>query len=244
MPPFDLAKPVKPGAVELHPCGACPVRNLTVCSALEEEELSRLADIVQTQRVDGHHTIFSEGDPALSMFNVTAGTVKLYKLLPDGRRQITGFVFSGDFLGLAVNERYAYTAESVVATSLCRFPRRQMEQLMDEYPKLQRRLFTMASTELAAAQDQMVLLGRKTAREKIASFLISLSQRATRRGQKDNPVLVPMSRSDIADFLGLTTETVSRTFTQLKANSIIRLMEGGKVCIVDRDLLTDIAEGG
>lgn len=243
MPPFEMARPTKPGALDVNPCGACPVRSLTVCAALEEEELSRLADIVQTVRLDPHQTIFSEADPAQYMFNVTAGTVKLYKLLPDGRRQITGFLFSGDFIGLSVNDRFAYSAETVTPASLCRFPRRQMDGLMDEFPKLQRRLFSMASNELAAAQDQMLLLGRKTAKEKIASFLLALSQRAVRRGQKDNPVHVPMSRADIADYLGLTTETVSRTFTQLKSGGTIRLMEGGKVDISDKDALIDMAEG-
>ena len=243
MPPFDMARPAKPVVAEIYPCGACPVRALTVCAALEEEELRRLAEISQSQRMIAHQTIFSEGDAATHMFNVTAGTVKLYKLLPDGRRQITGFLFSGDFLGLSVNERYAYSAETVVATSICRFPRRQMEHLLDDFPKLQRQLFSMASNELAAAQDQMLLLGRKTAREKIASFLLGLSDRAVRRGQKDNPVQVPMSRSDIADYLGLTTETVSRTFTQLKAGGAIRLLEGGRVQIVDKAAFYDMAEG-
>ena len=92
------------------PCGACPVRTLTVCAALEADELRRLADIVQMQRVEANQTIFAEGEGADALFNVTAGTVKLYKLLPDGRRQITGFLVTGDFLGLAMNENYAYSA--------------------------------------------------------------------------------------------------------------------------------------
>ena len=160
------------------------------------------------QRVEANQTIFAEGEGADALFNVTAGTVKLYELLPDGRRQITGFLVTGDFLGLAMNENYAYSAETVTPTSLCQFPRRKMEALLDEFPKMQRRLFSMASNELAAAQDQMLLLGRKTAREKICSFLLMLAQRQSRRGHKDNPVYVPMSRADIADYLGLTTETV------------------------------------
>ena len=244
MPPFDLARPGKLGAVDIHPCGACPVRSLTVCSALEEEELNRLADIVHTHRIEGSQTIFSEGDVAANMFNVTAGSVKIYKLLPDGRRQITGFLFSGDFMGLSVSDRYAYSAETVTTTSVCRFPRRKMDMLMDEFPKLQRRLFRLASNELAAAQDQMLLLGRKTAKEKFASFLVMLAQRAVKRGQRDNPVHVPMSRADIADYLGLTTETVSRTFTQLKSNGTIRLLEGSKVQITDTGKVYDMAEGG
>lgn len=243
MPPFDIARVRDKTSAEVNPCGACPVRSLTVCAVLEPEELRRLADITQTVRVESNQAIFSEGDGADAMYNVTAGTVKLYKLLPDGRRQITGFLITGDFLGLAVNESYAYTAETVTVTSLCRFSRRKMEALLDEFPKMQRRLFSMASNELAAAQDQMLLLGRKTAKEKICSFLLLLSRRATRRGHKENPVFVPMSRADIADYLGLTTETVSRTFTQLKTSGVISLLEGNKVLIANLDALYDMAEG-
>ncbi|WP_035693745.1 cyclic nucleotide-binding domain-containing protein [Azospirillum halopraeferens] len=227
----------------MNPCGACPVRSLTVCAALDPEELRRLADILQTVRIEANHTIFGEGDAADALYNVTSGTVKLYKLLPDGRRQITGFLITGDFIGLALNESYAYTAETVTGCTLCRFPRKKLEALLDEFPKMQRRLFSMASNELAAAQDQMLLLGRKTAKEKICSFLLMLSQRAARRGHKDNPVHVPMSRADIADYLGLTTETVSRTFTQLKTAGIISLQEGNKIQIAGMDALYDMAEG-
>lgn len=245
MPPFDFAVQTNStdGSLDLTPCGACPVRNMSVCAALHEDELGRLADIVTTIRMDAHDTLFSEGDPATNMYNVTSGTVKLYKLLPDGRRQITGFLGAGDFVGLSIHETYAYSVEAVGPTTLCRFPRKQLDRLLEEYPKLQRRLFGLASNELAAAQDQMLLLGRKTAKEKIASFLLALSEKAARRGQPDNPVRVTMSRSDIADYLGLTTETVSRTFTNLKASGIIRLMDGGKVSIADRDRMLDIAEG-
>ncbi|TWB41853.1 Crp/Fnr family transcriptional regulator [Nitrospirillum pindoramense] len=230
-------------AGEIHPCSACTVRTLTVCAALEAEELRRLAEILQTTRFDAGHTVFGEGEPAETLYNVTSGTVKVYKLLPDGRRQITGFLLPGDFFGLSVNDSYAYTAETVTPVSLCRFPRRRMEALLDEFPKMQRRLFSMASNELAAAQDQMLLLGRKTAKEKICSFLLLLSQRASRRGHKTNPVHVPMSRADIADYLGLTTETVSRTFTQLKTSRVISLLEGNKVQIQDMDDLLELAEG-
>ncbi len=233
----------KASLAEINPCSACAVRTLTVCSALEPEELRRLADITQTQRIESGHTVFGEGEPADALFNVTSGTVKLYKLLPDGRRQITGFLGAGDFVGLALNETYAYTAETVTATALCRFPRRKIEGLLDEFPRMQRRLFSLANNELAAAQDQMLLLGRKTAKEKICSFLLLLSQRAGRRGHSENPIFVPMSRADIADYLGLTTETVSRTITQLKTSGVISLMEGNKVRLCDLDGIYDIAEG-
>jgi CRP/FNR family transcriptional regulator len=126
---------------------------------------------------------------------------------------------------------------------LCRFPRRKLELLLEKYPNMEHRLLSMASYELAAAPEQMLLLGRKSAREKIASFLLMLSRRATQRGQDGDPVSVPMSRNDIGDYLGLTTETVSRTFTQLKQGGIIALIQGGKVALSDRARLEDIAEG-
>jgi CRP/FNR family transcriptional regulator len=101
----------------------------------------------------------------------------------------------------------------------------------------------MASHELAAAQEQMLLLGRKSAKEKIVSFLLTLAERAARRGQTSNPIVVPMSRTDIGDCLGLTTETVSRTFTQLKTGGLISLMPGGRVDLRDLVALRNIAEG-
>lgn len=239
----ERIRPHRAAATAGDPCADCAVRPLSFCSALDDDELVCLSEIVQPQRIEANHTIIDEGEPAHGMYNVTAGAVKLYKLMPDGRRQITGFLFAGDFIGLATNNAYVYSAEALVPTSLCRIPRRQMDQLMEEFPKLQRRLFGMASNELAAAQDQMLLLGRKSAKEKIASFLLGLSERANRRGQPESPVHLPMSRADIADFIGLTTETVSRTITQLKGSGVIRLLDGGRIDLVDRQALADLAEG-
>ena len=249
MTSFDIEKvgqlqnPVPRPKWDPSPCSACPVRHLTVCAALDEEELGQISAIVTTLELSPGDPLFDEGEPADHLFNVTAGAVKVYKLLADGRRQLTGFLFAGDFLGLALEETYAYSAEAIIHTALCRFPRRKLERLLDKYPKMEHRLLGMASHELAVAQEQMLLLGRKTAREKIASFLLMLSRRAAQRGQAGDPVSVPMSRNDIGDFLGLTTETVSRTFTRLKQGGSINLLLGGKVALSDRARLEDIAEG-
>ncbi len=225
------------------PCAACRVRNLTICAPLDDIEQAQMAAIVTTMELPAGAPLFDEGEAAAHVFNVTAGTVKVYKLLPDGRRQVTGFLFAGDFLGLANGENYAYSAEAVTPCSLCRFPRRRLEGLMERFPKVEQRLLNIASNELAAAQDQMLLLGRKTAKEKIASFLLMLARRARQRGQSESPVAVPMSRNEIGDFLGLTTETVSRTFTQLKQGNLIRLLPAGKVELSGRGKLEDIAGG-
>ena len=250
--PFDVnnLRTLAPAAQSVEgegrqsPCAACSVRQLTFCAPLGGEELTQISSIVNHVELAPGEYLFDEGEDADNIFSVTAGAMKVYKLLPDGRRQITGFLFAGDFLGLAHNDVYAYTAEAVTHSVLCRFPRHDLEVMLARYPKMERRLLGMARHELAVAQEQMLLLGRKTAKEKIASFLLSLSSRALQRGQAGNPVAVPMTRMDIGDCLGLTTETVSRTFTQLRNKKLVILHPGGKVEMADREGLQDIADGG
>ena len=225
------------------PCSTCDVNELVFCSALGDAERPRLAAIVTEVKAEPQQTIFYEGDPAQYVFNVTKGAVKLYKLMADGRRQVTGFLFRGDFLGLALNTSYAYSSEAMLPTRLCRFPRDDLERLLDEFPRLERRLLAMAGNELIAAQDQMLLLGRKTARERLVSFLLLLGERSERRGDAASPVMLPMTRNDIGDYLGLTTETVSRAFTELRKSGLIALDGPNDVRLVKPDALEDIAAG-
>jgi len=225
------------------PCAACQVRHLAVCSALERDELNLLDEIVRFVDLEAGDALFDEGEPAANVYNLTSGSIKLYKLLPDGRRQVTGFLFAGDFLGLADSDDYIYSAEAVAATSLCKFSRVDLDSLMEKTPELGRRLLRMARYELAEAQDQILLLGRKTAKERIASFILMLSERAVRRGESGNPVSIPMSRNDIGDYLGLTTETVSRTLTRLRSSGAINMESDRKFTLVERETLQDIAEG-
>jgi CRP/FNR family transcriptional regulator len=242
-PTLPEAKPRPKGAAHPNdPCAACAVRVLSVCNAIGDQHLHRLAEIVTTHDVEPHQTFVSEEEAADHLFNVTGGTVKVYKLLADGRQQITGFLFPGDFLGLSSNQRYAYSAEAVTRVTYCRFARKKLERLLADFPAMEHRLLGIASNELAAAQDQMLLLGRKTAREKVASFILFLSRRAAKAGRQDNPVEVPMTRADIGDYLGLTIETVSRTFTALRKDKLIELPSADRVRILDRDGLEEAAE--
>lgn len=236
-------RPVPKPDMISNPCAACSVRDMSICSVLNGDELREIASIATTLEFSPHDPIIDEGEPAEFLFNVTGGTVRLYKLLPDGRRQITGFLCNGDFMGIAVNQNYAYSAEAVDRVKVCRFARNRLETLLDKYPHLEKRMLGMASNELFQAQDQMMLLGRKTAKEKIVTFLLSLSQRQVEVGGKASPVALPMSRTDIADYLGLTTETVSRTFSQLKRDHAIRIEEGGMVSLPDVHSLQQVADG-
>jgi CRP/FNR family transcriptional regulator len=224
-------------------CTDCGARSHSVCAGVPDAGLADLEATVTSLTLSARSPILHEGDPATHMFNVTSGTVRVYKLLPDGRRQVIGFLMTGDFLGFAVRDAYAYSAEAVTEVSICRFPRKGLDRLLLTYPSMERRLLSMAANELAVAQDLMVLLGRKTARERLASFLLMLADRQVRLGHSDNPIPVPMSRSDIADYLGLTIETVSRTFTHFRNESLLSLDTPDSVKVLNRADLQAIALG-
>lgn len=232
-------------AAVVHPlaranaCHACPGRN-SVCATVRTNELDRLGAMRTTQTVAPGTTFVDEGEPALHVFTVTEGVVKLFKLLSDGRRQIVGFLVAGDIFGFSPSEKYTVSAEAVSSVSLCRFPRRQLERAFTEFPGVERQLLDVVTRELAAAQDQMVLLGRKTAHERLASFLLSLSRR---QGNEDGSIDLPMTRTDIADYLGLTMETVSRVFTVLKGSGCIAASCAGKVQVLDPAALAELADG-
>ncbi len=227
-----------------HPCASCPVRERAVCGVLEAEDLASYKQIGWSLKVKRGQTIFHEGDPASRVFTVTRGTVKLYTLLPDGRRQITGFMFPGDFLGISLDEEHAVSAEALDEVQLCWFPRNRFGEFVDGHPAMERQLYCIAAHELAAARQQMVLLGRKTALERLATFFIQLLERSERVGAGGTGIFdLPMSRSDIADYLGLTKETVSRVLGQLRDLRMIRLVTLDRIMVLDRPGLQLVAEG-
>jgi len=224
-----------------EPCVSCGARYSSVCAAIEAKDLERLAALAVPMAVSAGRTFITEGDPAEHFFNVTAGTVKLFKLLPDGRRQITGFATMGTFLGLAVSSSYAFSAEAVDDTQICRFSRPRLRQLIDDFPAMERRLLDVASNELVAAQEQMLLLGRKTARERVASFL--LARESCVPALPEGHILLPMARTDIADYLGLTVETISRTFTRLRAERLIDMVSPTEIVLRNHAALEELAAG-
>lgn len=221
-------------------CAECSVRLVSVCGALELSELEALERISQVTAFSPKSTLFDEGALAGSVFNVTEGVVRLYKSLPDGRRQIMGFALPGDFLGLALMDRYGVTAEAITAVKVCRFSRSSFVSYIDGKPHFLRRLHEFAGHELSLAQEQMLLLGRKSAEEKVAAFLVQLQTRYSRLAPVSVTVPLPMSRQDIADYLGLTIETVSRTFTKLVRDKSILIVPDG-VRLLNGDKLDCLA---
>lgn len=227
----------------LRPCATCRVRKTSVCDAIPEAFLARLGSTAVGGLARPGTLFIEEADPAIAFFNITSGTARLYKLLPDGRRQITGFANGGNFLGLAVSDTYAFSAEAIDTVRYCRFPRARLRALMHDFPLMEERLLKVASTELVAAQEQMLLLGRKSARERVASFLMAQSRIGFAGLGSPSPFVLPMARGDIADYLGLTIETVVRTLKKLRDERIIEITNTSEVMICDGSALQSLANG-
>jgi CRP/FNR family transcriptional regulator, anaerobic regulatory protein len=196
------------------------------CEVREVAELTRLATPI---RFDGGQTIFSEGDPARSAFGLSHGLVRLYRILPDGRRQVVAFAFPGDFLAMPLADRFSLSADAVGEIGVCKFPREELKRFIETSPNIMRLLIKFAARELQSAQDQLTLLGSGSAEERVVAFLVNWRKRAAGLSPKPQTILLPMRRQDIADFLGLKLETVSRTFAKLEQRDVIRIVPHGVV---------------
>ncbi len=191
-----------------------------------------------TLNVSAGATIVLEGDPIEHYFKIVSGSARLYKSLVDGRRQIIDFLGSNDYFGLTGLGFHAYSAEAINDVIVIRYARCRFEDGSEDQTALTNQLFHRACAELDRAQQRMLLLGRKSAEERLASFLIELAER-----QKGTLLHLPMSRQDIADFLGLTIETVSRLFTRFKRAGLIGLPDRSTVIMADSVELSNLATG-
>jgi CRP/FNR family transcriptional regulator len=230
------------------PCDHCTSQDASFCGALEGQAHGRLAAIVTGRSYPARQTIVQEGESAEWLFNVLSGTVKLFRTLPDGRVQIIGFLGEGDFMGLPPAGLYEVSAETVTPVDVCVFPKRSFDRLLGESQALEHRLFAMSRDEVVAAQNHMLLLGRKTAQERVATFLVARVKQP--RCGRSVALLdtapwidLPMSRMEIADYLGLTMETVSRAFSKFKHQGLIALDGPDRVQLMRLDRLREIAAG-
>lgn len=203
-----------------------------------------LAALVAFERIGSRRSfqrneeIFAEGDPADCWFKVVAGTVRLSKLMADGRRHIAEFYFAGDCFGLDNLPERRFSAEAVGDVVVMRYPRRATERLIDEDPRLARSLRDMTLQDLANAQIRMLMLGRMSAPERVATFLLDMGERRDARRSLD----LPMSRNDIADYLGLTIETVCRVLSAFKRDGLIDIPNPHRIELKDREALTAVGE--
>ena len=216
---------------------------MTVCGAVDRSDLQRLGDLADAVTLRSGAVLVREGDPAPHVFSITSGSLRVYKLLPDGRRQITGFLFAGDFLGLAIGDDYVFSAEAMESSTVCRFRKGPFRALVKRSPPLEHMLLHRTMHELAAAQNQMLLLGRKTAIERMASFLLDLPGHDPARPSALGYVRLPMKRAEIADYLGLTIETVSRVLTRMKLMGLISTPSQSELIIERPDRMRQHALG-
>ena len=228
-------------------CDDCGARHLGLCDALSDEELVFLSRAAQHMSLPAGKLFMEEGEAAQFFYNINSGTVRLFKALPDGRRQITGFAGPGHFIGLAAADLNVVSAEAMEPVRLCRFSRAGLRAMFSEYPVLERKLLDVAMHELVLSQQQMLLLGRKTALERIASFLLSWAQRqeicgAGKLPQPNATLPLPLSRTDLADYLGLTIETVSRSLSHLKKAGLIEIPNIHEIVLLRPQALANIAE--
>ncbi len=186
-------------------------------------------------------TIFSEGDEARYCYRVNSGAVRLSKAMVDGRRQISGFLLPGDLFAIDCGMEHSLTAEALSDAILTRYPRSHIERLGEDVAEVRHTIIACLRRELTTARHHLLMLGRQSAKERLASFLLLLSER--RHGASGDRVDLPMSRQDIADYLGLTIETVCRTLAELKRLNVIATPE--RNCAVIRDIraLRAIAAG-
>lgn len=211
---------------------------LFVGHADDHDDLAALDAIGTVVSLRRDAALFREGETARYCFKVLTGAVRSCKLLADGRRHIGEFLLPGNFIAVEAADSYHFTVEAVTDATVMRFPRAALDRLVQQRPQLGRTLLGLVCGGLSAAQSHMLLLGRKNAAERLASFLLTM---ADRNGAADH-VSLPMTRGDIADYLGLTTETVSRIFSQFKTQGVIQIKANSEVLLRSRDTLEDLAD--
>ena len=190
-------------------------------------------DMAQVRRLEPREALYFEGDDSTFFYEVLEGVVRTSKVLSDGRRQVVSFNFPGELVGLSHDTVYHTTCEAIAPTQVRVIKKSALSTIMKERPEFAEQLLKVAAESLNSMQDHFVVLGRKCASEKLASFLLALAERETAREGETISFRLPMTRSDIADFLGLTIETVSRNLTVLKNEGIIDLPQTNIVRVRD-----------
>ena len=180
--------------------------------------------------------IYGEGEPSEYVYQVIRGAVRTYKLLNDGRRQIGAFLLPGDVFGLDPGSTHRLTAEAIADTTVRLVKRRSLEAAAGSNVQVAHNLWTMTASDLRRAEDHMLLLGRKTAIERVATFLLEMDRRLTKAGM----MALPMCRRDIGDYLGLTLETVSRSLSQLCDQGTLVFSSARQIVLRNRQRLADM----
>ncbi len=226
-------------------CADCPIRHRAVCAHCEADELEELEDIKYYRSFEAGQTVIWSGDQMNFVGSVVSGIASLTQTMEDGRTQMVGLLLPSDFVGRPGRDTAPYDVQATTDLVMCCFRKKPFEELMGKTPHIAHRLLQMTLDELDAAREWMLVLGRKTAREKIASLLSIIARRDASIAQKKNsgPIVfdLPLTREAMADYLGLTLETVSRQISALKKENIITLEGKRHVTIPDMGRLMEEA---
>lgn len=209
-------------------CRSCEARHRGICGALAPEQLIRLNRHTKRELIASGNSIADDDQETTRYANILHGVVKLSKLMGDGRQQIVGLQFAPDFLGRPFRQTSNVSVEAATEIQVCSFPKKIIEGMISETPELEHRLYEQTLRELDEAREWMLTLGRKTAPEKVASFIHMIATHSNpERDEKDDvQIELPLKRAEIADFLGLTIETVSRQVTKLRKAGLVEVLEG------------------
>lgn len=225
-------------------CRECALQELCLPAAIDGDDLKELDRIVRTrQPFEAGQHLYNAGDQFSSLYVVRAGAVKTWVTGEQGSLQILGFHLPGEILGLdaLMDERHQCTAEVLEASLICEVPYDRLEHICAHVPGLQRQFMRLISREAFNDHQHLVMMGSRQAMERLAIFLHSFRRRQERLGLSGERIMLPMSRADLANYLGLVTETVSRLFTRLQNNGIIRVRRRS-VDILDPDYLWRLTE--
>lgn len=224
-------------------CNTCSLSSLCLPVSLNLTEMERLDDIIEKSRPlkKGEH-LFHQGEAFSSVYAVRAGTIKSYTLTNEGEEQITGFYFPGELVGMSGVDGITYpvSAKVLETTTVCEIPFERLDDLSGQMPELRRQMLRTMGKELRDDQQMMMLLSKKNAEQRVATFLIKLSTRFRARGYSASQFRLSMSRNEIGNYLGLAVETVSRIFTRFQAMSLIRV-DGKEIELVNLAELYDLA---
>lgn len=227
-------------------CSTCVVRNRAICSALDMDEISLLGRMGRHHKLVAGQTMIWEGEDSLLVANVIDGVLKLSTSLSDGREQIVGVVYPSDFIGRPFGSRTQHNVTALTDAHVCMFSSGDFDRFAQSHPQLEHKLLERTLAELDRTRKWLLLLGRMTASEKLAHFLLDMSTRLVRpdcahEGPADSFDL-PFGRQQIADILGLTIETVSRRLNDFKAQGLIGVPSRRRIDILDRDGLEALSD--
>lgn len=229
--------------LQSSPANAAPAIGVPPHPVSAQQSLEGYLSHGMLRGVEAKEHLFTEGDKKAYVYLVVTGAICVYKVLPDGRRQVIDFAYPGDCIGLGSEPVERLNAQATVATRVKCAPLDGLRQAAARDPRIGVRLYEALSIELGAMRDHLICVSQRSAIERVTGFLLTLSQRNERRGRDPLKVELAMTRADIGDFLGLTIETVSRAFSKLKALGLIEIDQGTIIRLVDNERLEALADG-